>query len=61
MRKCDCANDSTSENEVAEAIEQIRQYGYRIESKKEYCSICNAETVHYRLILPRNLEKQVEL
>ena len=60
MRKCDCANNSTSENEVAEAIEQIRQYGYRIESKKEYCSICNAETVHYRLILPRNLEKQVE-
>jgi len=50
MRKCDCTNNLTSENEVAEAIEQIRQHGFQIENKTLNCPICGYATVHRRLI-----------
>ena len=50
MRKCDCTNNLTSENEVAEAIEQIRQHGFQIENKTLNCPICGYAAVHRRLI-----------
>ena len=50
MRKCDCTNNLTSENEVAEAIEQIRQHGFQIENKTRYCPVCKYKTVHRRLV-----------
>jgi len=59
MRKCDCTNNSTSGSEFAEAVEEIQKHGYQIESKKMHCPVCNAETVHYRLILPGEISAKL--
>lgn len=45
-----CSKHDLPGTQPAKAIQVIRQHGYDIENKTEYCEICKENTVHRRLV-----------
>lgn len=48
--KWHCGKHELPGTQPAKAIQIIRQHGFSIENKTQYCSICKDKTVHRRLI-----------
>ena len=48
--KWHCGKHELPGTQPAKAIQIIRQHGFQIENKTQYCSVCQEKTVHRRLV-----------
>lgn len=48
--KWHCGKHELPGTQPAKAIQIIRQHGFQIENKTQYCSVCKDKTVHRRLV-----------
>ncbi len=48
--KWHCGKHELPGTQPAKAIQIIRQHGFQIENKTQYCSVCQDKTVHRRLV-----------
>ncbi|OGX25665.1 MAG: hypothetical protein A3J51_01635 [Omnitrophica WOR_2 bacterium RIFCSPHIGHO2_02_FULL_45_21] len=48
--KWHCGKHELPGTQPAKAIQIIRQHGFQIENKNQYCSVCQDKTVHRRLV-----------